>query len=230
MELGGVLPEDAPDPRIAMRERLRDMPSPVMGLVPQPSLEDTGMIGGGFGRDAAGYRDFHVTVGYTLWRNPADRSDPVNLAALDEATRASLDEVPPWPRPAWLIEQVERMRYPQLWDAVWTTWNRDATECSTLTHLLLHHANHVLRNQFREERGWVGLPGDHPAPDVTEVAVNRAVSVVVDGVETPAEEIDTDPFVYAIGVRTAPDTVATAVLPRDELPHLRIAFATRPAA
>ena len=25
-------------------------------------------------------------------------------------------EVPPWPRPPWLIEQAERMRYPRLWE------------------------------------------------------------------------------------------------------------------
>ncbi|KQM60431.1 hypothetical protein ASE64_01705 [Agreia sp. Leaf210] len=43
----------------------------------------------------------------------------------------------------------------------------------------------------------------------------------------PAIEIDTDPFVYAIGVELAPDTVLTAVIPRDELQHVRIEFVRR---
>lgn len=62
-----------------------------------------------------------VSMSATLWRNPVNKSDPVNLADLDEATRRALDEVPPWPRPAWLVESVERMRYPMLWEAVQTT-------------------------------------------------------------------------------------------------------------
>lgn len=38
--MDGILPEDAPDPRIEQAEELKLMPVPVMGLVPQPSLED----------------------------------------------------------------------------------------------------------------------------------------------------------------------------------------------
>ena len=81
-------------------------------------------------------------------------------------------------------------------------------------------------NQYRQERGLSGNPWDQPAPDVTVRAVNRRVSVLVDGVEAPAAEIDTDPFVYGIGAEVE-GGVVTAVLPRAELEHVRIQFATR---
>ena len=40
-----------------------------------------------------------TTLTYTLWRNPADRDAPVNIADLTEEMRASLDVEPPWPLP-----------------------------------------------------------------------------------------------------------------------------------
>jgi hypothetical protein len=49
--VAGILPEDAPDPRAEQAERLKLMPIPVMGLVSQPSLEDTDTVGLGYGQD-----------------------------------------------------------------------------------------------------------------------------------------------------------------------------------
>jgi hypothetical protein len=40
MRFAGFVPEDAPDPRLAQAEKVKLMPVPVMGLVPQPSLDD----------------------------------------------------------------------------------------------------------------------------------------------------------------------------------------------
>ncbi|TWP33659.1 hypothetical protein [Leekyejoonella antrihumi] len=59
--------------------------------------------------------DFSLSIRYPLWRNPADRADPVYLAELDEEKRSAIETVPP--RPRWLIDQVQRMRYPQPWEA-----------------------------------------------------------------------------------------------------------------
>lgn len=225
MRFSGVLPEDAPDPRIEQIFRLRDMPSPIVGLIVQPSLEGTNSIGISTGSDDAGYADFSVSITYTLWRNPADRSDPVNLAVLEEEKRAAIEMVTPWPRPAWLIEQVQRMRYPQLWEAVRTTWSRDLSADNTLAQRLVDHANEILNNQYPDQPI---RPRPFPAPRVTQNSVNSTVTVALDGVPTAAAEIDTDPFVYAIGAQTAPRTVVTAVLPRSELQHIQIAFGTRP--
>ncbi len=152
MRFGGFLPEDAPDPRIAQAEKVKLLPVPVMGLVVQPNLEALGMPG----TMIAGMPEpshMTVSVSYTLWRNPADRFDPANLAELDESTRRALDGPFPVPRPAWLVERVERMRYPMLWEAVRTTWHRVPSELSAPARLLVEQANHILMNRFRTELG-----------------------------------------------------------------------------
>mgnify|MGYP003676259443 FL=1 len=228
MRITGHLPEDAPDPRREQAARVRELPFEVIGLVAQPTLEDWD----GYGMEAAdgsrGHSHDAVSISYTLWRNPDDRDDPVNRAELDEQTRASLDVDPPWPRPAWLLEMVERMRYPLLWEAVRTSWYRDHSEYTTLEAQLVHHTNHILMNRFREELGLeAGRPAHEGSWRATEASVNRGASVVVDGRATPAHEIDTDPFVYAVGVRLGPDLVATAVIPREFLAYVRVELATR---
>ncbi len=225
MQFGGVLPQDGPDRGEQWRRRILGMPAPIMGLIPQPSLQDTDSIGVSSEQDTAGHASLSVSLTYTLWRNPADHSDPINLAVLSEQQRVAIETVPPWPRPQWLLERVQNMRYPQLWDAVRTTWNRDLSGQRILVQELVDHANHVLNNQCQDG---AEQPGSPPAPRLAKNCVNTAVTVVIDGVTSAAAEINTDPFVYAIGAETAPHTVVTAVLPRSALGHIQVAFATRP--
>lgn len=200
------------------------MPAPIIGLIAQPSLEDTNSIGVSTMQDRRGCASFCVSISYTLWSHPADHSDPIKLADLDDEKCASIEKVSVWPRPSWLIERFQRMRYPQLWEAVRTTWNRDQTGHTSLAQQLVGHANYILDNQYRDE---TSQPGLRPAP-LTAKSVNPAITVAVDGVSGPAADIDTDPFVYAIGAETAPNTVVTAVLARSELEYIQIAFAARP--
>ncbi|MFF5791400.1 hypothetical protein ACFY5D_05075 [Paeniglutamicibacter sp. NPDC012692] len=227
MRFEGILPENAPDPRIEQARLLKLMPIPVMGLVPQPALEEMDTVGLQSSEDDRGYSEMSASLSYTLWRNPNDHSDPINLADIDEEQRNAHEYVPPWPRPAWLVEHLERLRYPLLWAAVQTSWHRDPSKGPSVDEQLVDHVNYILMNQFRQERGLSGYPWDKPAPDVTVRAVNHRVKVLVDGVEVPAAEIDTDPFVYGIGAELHGGGVVTAVIPRAELGHVRIEFATR---
>jgi hypothetical protein len=228
MRFGGFLPEDAPDPRLAQAEKIKLLPVPVMGLVVQPTLEDIHMestiISG-----THDVSDMTVGISYTLWRNPDDRSDPVNLAELDEPMRRALDGPFPAPRPAWLVEQVERMRFPMLWEAVRTTWHREASDFSAPPRLLVEHTNHILINRFRQELGLGDIAPHRFAARISERAVNPRATVTVDGIEKQAFEIDTDPFVYAIGVQLDAGTCVTAVVPRAELEYVDIGFAQREA-
>lgn len=227
MREAGILPEDAPDPRVAWADNLKLMPIPIIGLAPQPSLEDTDSVGLTYCLDDRGYSDMTASITYTLWRNPDDRSDPVNLADLDEKTRRSIEEVPPWPRPRWLIEQVERLRYPQLWEAVRTVWHRAPSERSSVQCLLVDHVNHILMNQYRQEI-WPGSkPWDQHAPPVAGRVVNNQARIVINGVSVPGAEVDTDPFVYGVGAQLATGGVVTAVLPRAELESIQLQFTTR---
>jgi hypothetical protein len=66
MRFHGVLPEDAPDPRMDRQRRLREMPSPVFGLASQPSAQDTDNISISNGLDNAGCASFTVGIAYTL--------------------------------------------------------------------------------------------------------------------------------------------------------------------
>lgn len=226
MRDAGILPEDAPDPRLEREELAKAMPVPVIDFASQSAIEFAGLSVTSSGSDD-GVNEMTVGVSATLWRNPADKSDPVNLADLDDVTRRSLDEVPPWPRPAWLVESVERMRYPTLWDAVQTTWHREGSERSTLDALLVHHVNHILMNHFREEAGL--NVHDWNAPGLaSERVVRPGVDVSIDGEIVSGAEIDTDPFVYAVGARLSSGGTFTAVIPREHLPHLRLAFRQRP--
>ena len=224
MQFAGVLPEDAPDPRDAASRRLSDLPFPLMGFVPQPTLEDTNAPAFEEGTGTEGRSHLAVSLSYTLWPNPDDHADPVNLRDLEQHEQRAIDDVPPWPRPSWLIEYVEMMRYPQLWEAVRTSWNRDAAEHTTLTQQLVDHTNYILMNQFREELGLVPGPiGDGPWR-VGPSSVNTAVMLDIDGRAVPAVEIDTDPFVCAIGAQIRDDVVTTVVIAREYLPYVRVAL------
>ncbi len=226
MQFAGVLPGDARDPQAEVDLRVRSLPFVVVGLAPQPALEDAGTVGLQESTDEDGWSQVSASVTYQLWRNPANRADPVNLRELDDETRRALEEEPPWPRPAWLIERVQRMRYPLLCETVRTTWSRDVSQYTTVGRQLVEHANYILMNQYREQlRLEPGAIGDG-AWRVTEAAVNPAAAASLNGVEVPAVEIDTDPFVYALELTLDEHTNVTAVIPREHLDYVRIAFAT----
>jgi hypothetical protein len=214
-----VIGEDEPDPRLQWREQARRLPVPIVGLVPQPHLEDWGAIGVGTGTRNGVLDSCEVSIGYTLWRNPDEPDDPVNLAELDQQQHRALGVEPPWPRPAWLVEQVRRMRYPMLWECARTRWNREPREFDTIQSELAAHVNHILTNQFRP------YALDNP---VDERCVETGIPVLVDGITHEGFRIDTDPHVYGVGVDLDRRTVLTAAIPRDALPYVEVAFAVRP--
>jgi len=226
MQYAGIIPEDAPDPRLEMLARLRGAPMLIWGLAPQPSIEGHVDVSTASTTDGTGVAQQSVSLSYPLWRNPADHTDPVNRAALDEDTLTSLDEVPPWPRPDWLVAAAARMKDARLGECVRTTWHRDPGDRATLPIILVEHVRYILVNQFATRLGITPGPHafDHPALAISPAALNPAVTVSVEGIATPAIEIDTNPFVYAVGFAPATDKIVTAVLPRDELPHLSISF------
>jgi hypothetical protein len=216
MRFAGIVGEDEPDPRLRWREQARELPVPIVGLVPQPHVEDWGAIGVGTGTRNGELDSCEVSISYTLWRNPDQPDDPVNLAELDERQRRALDNEPPWPRPPWLLEQDRRMRYPMLWECVRTQWSRLPPEPGAIGAQLAGHVNNVLINRFPE------------APEVDERSVESGIPVRVDGGTRTGVRIDTDPNVYGVGVELDAQRSLTAVIPRDALPYLEVAFATRP--
>src|SRR6478736_965145 len=223
MDFEGVIGEDTPDPMTAQWERIAQWPVPVFGLIPQPTIETFGPSTIGHGSDGSGLRNAQVGLSYVVIRNPANRADPANLADLDEDVKRALDEVPPWPLPTWLIQQNERQRYPMLWEAVRTSWYRDAAGRPSLDDALVEHITHVLNNTFRRERGLEGrLRGLTPAPDLTTTSVQHDAVLRIDGGDHRAVRIDTDPHTFAIGAAIDDSTLVTVVVTRDELPYLQL--------
>lgn len=227
MEIAGVVPVDAPDPMLDIVNQLRQMPVPILGFVPQRHLEDWA----GFGVQSVIKNEIldemTATLSYTLWRNLDDRTDPGNLADLDERTRASLDQEPPWPRPQWILDTVTRMRYPTLWEAVRTTWRRDPTR-QDIRAALVDHVNYVLVNQFggTYPSTPVEMADSHPLVDGR--SLESGSMVAINGAEVGGFRIDTDPDVIGIGADLGADGLLTAVIPRDALPFIQLAFVTRP--
>ncbi|HEY0246717.1 MAG TPA: hypothetical protein VGC45_00510 [Gryllotalpicola sp.] len=233
MHVVGHLAEDAPDPALDVLEKARRMPVPVFGLVPQRHLEDWDALGVQSSTSNGVFDSCAVSIGYTLWRRPDNIDDPVNLAELDERTRRSLDREPSWPRPSWLLDRVRRMRYPMLWECVSTHWSRTPSEYDTVAARLAAHVNHILMNRFRDTRvrgasdsGRHG-PGELDSP-VDARHVEHGIRVLVDGFEREGIRIDTDPDVYGVAVDINGKSALTAVLPRDELRYVTVAFARRP--
>jgi hypothetical protein len=201
---------------------------PLFALTPQPSIEELGVST--VSTTSEGWTHLEsASLSYALWRNPDDRSDPVNLADLDDDLRAELDGPPRRPLPDSLMKVREQMRHPMLWEAVRTTVPLDPDgPWATPEQALVQHLEYVLINQFRNERVRGGLPGDLLGP-VTEPAVEHGVPVLVDGVARDGMRVDTDALVVGLGVAFE-DRVLTAVFARAELPYLETTFITRPAA
>jgi hypothetical protein len=222
VEITGFIAEDAPDPRAGRRAIIAGLGVPVAGLMPQRHLEDRGELR--YSSSGGPHLPDEVTISrtYLLWRNPEDHDDQVNLAELDDATRAALDAPLERPVPGWLLEGKRMLRYPRLWDAVQTHWTRPGGERPSAGERLLTHAEHILTNQFRMQLGlapreWVArIPA----------AALQPREVVVDGQPRAGLLLDTDPFVLGLATELDDGRILTAVVARDALPHLVLRFSS----
>jgi hypothetical protein len=106
--------------------------------------------------------------------------------------------------------------------------HRDRSERTSTRSVLLDHVNYILLNQYRQELGRGGNPWDNKhKPTVTDLTINGRVAVFVDGLEMPAVEVGTNPFVYGIGTELPDGGIVTAVLPRAQMNLIQIQFTTR---
>lgn len=79
---------------------------------------------------------------------------------------------------------------------------------------------------FAEELGLGLHDWDSPAL-ASERVLRHGVDVVIDGVTLQGAEIDTDPFVYAVGAKLTSGGTLTAIVPREYLPYLTLEFVQR---
>lgn len=223
MDFGGTTAADLPDPDETARHRVLDLGLDVAGLVGQPHLEDTGSLGLVEAWQGADLQTVTVARSYTLWRNPGQPSDPVNLRDVDDGMRAALDAPALAPRPDWLLRRLEQLRHPMLWEAVQTHWTAPGVERAPAPERLVDHVQYVLNNQFREQHA---LPdhAEQPWVELVDLAAVRDGTVTIDGAERPGCLLDTDPFVVGLAADLDDGRVVTAVLPRDEIDLIVVQF------
>jgi hypothetical protein len=225
MQFSSRDPMDIPAPP-TVDDASRLFAVPLMSFMPQPSLSELGVGTVGSSSNGGPTALDSVAISYTLWRNPGDREDPANLAELSDSQRESREMVPPRPLPGWMIERRDLMRFPVLWEAVTTTRVREM-DWQTPESTLVMHVNHILNNTFHEQRVIGDFPGELDSP-VTEKHL-ESITISVDGIGVPGMRIDTDPHVYAVGASMG-DRILTAVIARDHLPYVTVAFVTRSLA
>ena len=92
----------------------------------------------------------------------------------------------------------------------------------------MDHVNHILVNQFGGSypSSPIEKPDSHPLVD--ERSLESGFTVAINGAEVGGFRIDTDPDVIGIGADLGADGLLTAVIPRDELRLIQLAFAIRP--
>jgi hypothetical protein len=201
---------------------------PLFTFAPQATLEEWG-VNRVTSTPAGGAESLaDASLMYTLWRNPDDRADPVNRGPLTGAELAALDEPTPRPLPPALEDVRQRMRWPSLWEAVMTTPMRPEgprAHVKDVEGVLLRHAEHIIANTFRDARTGGTFPtvvSDSPTARDLEPAEIEVDGVLVDGLR-----LDRDAHVVAVGAQVG-DRILTAVIPRAEVDHVRLAFVTRP--
>ena len=214
-------PEDFPAPP-TIAEVVAGFRVPVMSLVLQPAVDVRSVSTTGSSMNGELTLLTSVSLSHTFWQVPGDHADPANLADLAAVDLAALDTPPIRPLPDWMMEQRELMHYPMLWEAVMTTRPSDDGQ-QTPESTLVDHVNYVVMNTFREQRAAGEFPGELDSPATTG-HIERT-SVRVDGADLPGMRLDTDPHVYGVGVALS-DRILTAVIARDHLADITIAFAT----
>ncbi|WP_104166370.1 hypothetical protein [Cryobacterium sp. N22] len=222
MHFVDVDPMDVPPPS-SVDAAVATFGTPVVGFLRQPSLSELGVGTVSSSTNGGPVTPESLAISYTLWRNPEDRDDPANLADLTSQERESLEVEPARPLPDWMLEARRLMRYPSVWEAAMTTRVHNP-EWQTPESVLVLHTNHILTNTFRDQRVVGDFPGQLDSP-VAEHHIER-VSISIDGVEVPGLRIDTDPHVYAVGADLG-DRILTAVVARDHLAYVVVAFETR---
>ncbi|QHC69033.1 MULTISPECIES: hypothetical protein [unclassified Rathayibacter] len=213
---------------------VRDMPAPpgvdeiaarfgdpVLAFAPQPRLEEFAAA-----QTMALGRFVEISLSYSFYKNPRNRADPVNHVPLTPEQKRAIERAENDHLPPWMVDQVTRMRYPVLWEAVRTSVPIPAERSRPLESRLAAHMGDVLRNTFpgrvRSRRG--GMPV--VAAALRDEDVVRGVPVIVDGEALRGYRVDTDPDVVAIGARVD-GRYMTVVLDRKIVPEIRMEFVRR---
>ncbi|QHF24578.1 hypothetical protein GTU73_11520 [Rathayibacter sp. VKM Ac-2804] len=156
-------------------------------------------------------RTVSVSVSYTFYRHPARREDPRNFVDLSPAQRTAIARADSSTLPAWLRDQIRRMRYPTLFEAVRTSLPIPAERAHPLEARLEAHLVDSLRSLFPGQPVSERLRTVRGAP-LAGHEVRRGVPLPIDGEPHRSHRVEIAPHFLAIGARLD-DRYVTAVIP-----------------
>ncbi|NQX26012.1 hypothetical protein HQQ81_01425 [Microbacteriaceae bacterium VKM Ac-2854] len=187
----------------------------MLALAPQPRLEEFAaapiLVGG---------RMVEVSLSYSVLRHPLRRDHPENLVPLSAEQERAIQRAESGDLPPWIVDQITRMRYPVLWEAVRTSVSIPSERARPIEARLAAHVNDALRL----------MPGantrNRRVARLTESDLVRGASIDVDGTPTRGILLRDDPDVVAFGLRVD-DRHVTAVLDRNLAPLVDVALTRR---
>ncbi|NQX12625.1 hypothetical protein HQQ80_13370 [Microbacteriaceae bacterium VKM Ac-2855] len=189
-----------------------DFGRPVVSFVPQPRLEQFAAA-----PSITNGRIVEVSLSYSLLRHPHRRDHPENLLPLSAEQDRAIRRAEEGDLPEWMIDQIRRMRYPVLWEAVRTAVTIPTERARPLEARLGAHMKDALRL----------MPGANSRSRKTvqlrEEELTRGAPIGVDGETVRGIRVDGDPDVVALGFRLDERQV-TVVIERALAPLVRQEF------
>jgi hypothetical protein len=209
---------DVPAPP-TLREVAATLPGPVYSFAPQSHLEAFAASS-----TRASGRVVAVSMSYTFYRYPAQPGDARNFVGLTPQQRAAIARADSSSLPEWIRDQIRRLRYPTLFEAVRTSLPIPAERAHPLEARLEAHVTEFLRALFPGQPLAERLRTVRGAP-LSEYDVRRGVPVRVDGESRRGYRVDIAPHVIAVGAYLE-DRYLTAIIPSDFHASITPAFAT----
>lgn len=217
-QMNSLSPSGALYPGVA--EAVAAFPGPVYGFVSQPQLQEFAATT----REATG-RVVQIGLSYSFLRLPQRPDDPVNFIELTAEQRQAIERASASTLPGWLKEQIARMRYPTLFDAVRTSVPIPAERAHPIEARLAAHMLDTLQatrpRTATTESAQYGFP-----PLFHDDDVIRGMPVRVDGETVRSYRVETHPDIVGVGIHHN-DAYVTAVVPKGVLPAIDLAFTLR---
>ena len=190
---------------------------PVFGFAPQPHLSELTAT-----TITARARVVGASLSYTYFRNPLNPDHPSNFVPLTPEQTRAIERAQSSTLPRWMVEQVVRIRYPTLWDAVRTAKVGPADAKNSLELRLAAHANDVLRAQDPHHVP-VRVPTATTTGRLSRGDLLESTCVIVDREPHRARLLQAGPHLVAIGARID-GRYLTVVYDRRTAPALRVEF------
>lgn len=212
-------PRSLPEPP-GIEATLRSLGCPAFGFAAQPHLAELAAT-----TETSRARVVGVSLSYTYYRHPIYRDHPTNFVDLTLEQSRAVERAEASNLPEWMIEQISRIRYPTLWDAIRTGKAVPGDPKNALELRLTAHANDV-RRTTNPHHVPVRAPHAIMTGRVSQADLLESTRVIVDREPHRGRLLDLGAHIVALGARID-NRYLTAVYDRRTAPRIALEFATR---